>query len=948
MQRNIPARLAVAVLLLLTFNSAVKGQSGTGAISGIVQDSSKSVLPGATITLISPGTVGGNQAAVADERGAYQFIRLVPGTYSVRGELQGFGTVLHERIVVNADVTARVDFTLDIGEIAETITVTSQSPLVDTTQALNQTALDSATVAVLPSRNDIWAIGRAVPSVILNKYEVGGTEAYQNSRAWVHGAGRNEGMLSVDGMNISCFGAAGASPCTFVDPLSYEEINYQTGNAPASSVAGGVSYNMVTRTGANTFRGGFNLNGLNQDMQWSNITPELRRDLLSSVPARVLELNPDLDPSAQVLKMFNFTGYASGPILRDKLWWAGTVDYGQLDQLILGSYNARGEQTIDDNERRSFSGKVSWQMAPGHQLHGYATRVQKMQFHASENRPTQFFEEATLVRNAPNTKYLEQARWTGALSPRFLLEVGASHLHGVQSSLNQPEVQPGDIPRFDRVTLINAVARATYSDNPGYRNFVNANLSYVLGSHDLRFGWQVDDSMNNSRTFSTSHFPAGLVAIYRNGVPDSVNTYTTPADFKTYHRTQAVYAQDRWTPFRNLTVNYGIRIQTATGGAPAGCTEETVFIASQCFDEIKGEPDFLAAAPRLAVVYDIFGDGRTALKVGVNRYIVGTGSPYTARINPRRVTNDTRSWTDRNGDLIPQLDELGPSSGYNFGISNRYADDISQPYSNEYSISLERELLGGIAVSIGYVYHGVREMIGSKNVAVPMDTYRPITVTERQSGQTVTIYDQDPALRGRIDMLWDNYPGLDEHYDGLEVTFRKRLANRWMFFGGVNYGRNITDINSEDVYNTADLNDPNYLFRRGRSALDVPLQVKVSGLYELPFAISMSGSMQYFTGFPERDYVTVGSDTVALTRVTQQVMVAPAATNRLPSVALTDLSFRRPFKAGTFTLEPVMDLYNIGNASTTTSRATQLGPTYHTVLGILRGRMLKVGLNMRF
>ena len=167
---------------------------------------------------------------------------------------------------------------------------------------------------------------------------------------------------------------------------------------------------MVTRTGANTFRGGFNLNGMNQGMQWSNITPELRDDLLSSVPARVLALNPDLDPSAQVLNMSNFTGYASGPILTDRLWWAGTADFGHLDQLIIGSYNDQGQQTIDDNERRSFSAKASWQMAPGQQLHFYGTRVQKMQFHASENRPTQFFEEATLVRNAPNT-----STWSSSL-----------------------------------------------------------------------------------------------------------------------------------------------------------------------------------------------------------------------------------------------------------------------------------------------------------------------------------------------------------------------------------------------------------------------------------------------------------------------------------------------------------------------------------------------------
>ena len=143
MQRIIAARFACVAWLLLIVHSNAAAQSGTGAISGTVQDSSKSVLPGATITLVSPGTIGGNQTAVSDDRGAYQFIRLVPGTYSVKGELAGFGTVLHERIVVNADVTARADFTLAVGELEETITVTGMSPLVDTSQALNQTALDN-------------------------------------------------------------------------------------------------------------------------------------------------------------------------------------------------------------------------------------------------------------------------------------------------------------------------------------------------------------------------------------------------------------------------------------------------------------------------------------------------------------------------------------------------------------------------------------------------------------------------------------------------------------------------------------------------------------------------------------------------------------------------------------------------------------------------------------
>jgi len=943
------SRLVIVALLFPVIPAVAMAQSGAGAIGGTAQDASGALLPGVTVTLVNPGTIGGNQVAVTDARGTYQFSRLVPGTYSVRGELEGFRTIVHENVVVNADVTSRVDVTLAIGDLAETLTVVGQSALVDTTQALNQTVMDNKVVASLPSRNDIWAIARVVPSVVMNKYEVGGTESYQNSRAWVHGAGRNEGMLSVDGMNISCFGAAGASPCTFLDPMTFQEVNFQTGNTSADSVAGGVSYNMVTRTGTNVFRGSFASSGTNHNLQWSNITPELRQDLLSSVSPKVLALNPGLDPGASVLKMYNLSGYVSGPLLADRIWWVATGDFGQLDQQFLGSYNAAGQQTIDDNERRAYSAKVSWQMAPGHQLHFFGTRVQKMQFHASENKPTQLFDESTLVRNAPNTKYIEQLRWTGAPSPKALLEVGASHLHGTQSSLPQPEINPGDIARFDRVTLLNSGSRPTYSDSPGYRNFINSSLSYAAGAHYLKVGWQYDGGLAISHTFSMSNYPSGLLAIYRNGVPDSVNTYNTPTDSYSTHVTQALYAQDRWSPFRKLTINYGLRLQTARGGVPAGCTVATVFFpVSQCFPEIKDQPDFMDLAPRFAVIYDVSGNGRTAIKLSANRYIVGTGTPYTTRINPRRTTNDTRAWVDANNDLIPQLEELGPSSGIDFGNSNSYAAGIKNPISNEFSLTLEHELPRGLAVSVATVVHQVRRVIGSKNLLVPPESYTPITVTERSSGQSVTVYNQAAALRNQVQTVWDNYPGLNEDYKGIEINLRKRMSNHWMFFGGVNYGSTKVDINTGDIYNTADLNNPNFAFRRGPSALDVPLQIKGSGQVELPYGLALSGSFQHFTGFPENTTVSVGSDTVALTQVTQVVLVSPSGTTRLPAVNLTDLSLRRSFTHGKYRIEPVMDLFNLGNINTTQSRITQLGPTYGRTLGIVRGRMIKFGINVDF
>ena len=165
-----------------------------------------------------------------------------------------------------------------------------------------------------------------------------------------------------------------------------------------------------------------------------------------------------------------------------------------------------------------------------------------------------------------------------------------------------------------------------------------------------------------------------------------------------------------------------------------------------------------------------------------------------------------------------------------------------------------------------------------------------------------------------------------------------------MILGGASFGRDEGDINE-----TADLNNPNFTFRRGVRANDVPRMAKASGLYELPYGVSLSAAAQYFTGFPEQTTVSVSRDTVALTQVTQSLLVAPAGTTRLPSVTMFDMSLKKIFRLGAQrSIEPVLDIFNLGNVSTVTRRTAQLGPSYGRVSNIVRGRMMKLGLNVKF
>lgn len=246
-------------------------------------------------------------------------------------------------------------------------------------------------------------------------------------------------------------------------------------------------------------------------------------------------------------------------------------------------------------------------------------------------------------------------------------------------------------------------------------------------------------------------------------------------------------------------------------------------------------------------------------------------------------------------------------------------------------------------MSAGFYYRGTRRLIGQRNVAVPTSSYTKLEVTEAVSGQKVTVYNQDPALRGRFDTIWNNYPELDTTYKGVDLTINKRMSNRWMLMGSASFGKN-----EGDIYPEQDLNNPNFQFRNGVVGQDIPRSVKASGIYELPWDVTVSGNFQHYAGAPELTTVVVARDTVVLTQVTQSITVEPRGTTRLPNVTLVDFNARRVFRINNRTIEPVVELHNVFNSSAIQDRTTVLGPAYGQVNNILRGRMVKFGMNVKF
>ena len=936
-------RVISALLFFVCIPLAAAAQ-GVGAIGGTVVDTSGGVLPGATVTLANPGTIGGNQTTVSDEHGTYRFTRLVPGRYTVRADLQGFRAALQEDVVVNADVTVRVDLKLEVGPLEEGITVNGQAPLLDTTSALNQTVMSREVLDSLPNRSDLWAIARVIPSVVLGKLDVGGSEAFLQSSTTVHGSSNENGYF-VDGMDVSSETGNGSVAMIYLDPFAFQETNYQTGNGPAERSRGGVIFNEITKSGTNTLHGGYMFSGANHGLGSANYSPALKAQLLTAVPATALAANPNIVPGADIQDIWDTGAWLGGPIIRDKLWYATSFHDQHLNQFLLGNYDTNGAQVLDDNIMWTIGSKLSWQATRNSQLSYFYNVQYKLIGHRNGGG---LFADSKARNYSVKYPQVNQVKWTAPISSKIVLDVSGSLMRVSDDFRPEPGVSQGDISHFDSVTNTYTAALPTYHDNPEQRSVFLASMNYILGDHDVKVGYQYMREDSGFPYTSTS----GMRAVFRNGVPDSVNTYNTPNNSTQFDSTHAVYVQDKWRAMRKLTLNLGLRFETNYGWQPATCQPQTQFVTGQCFPAIQGAPDWKALAPRFSVVYDLFGDGKTVLKAAANRYEIPPGVSFVAQINPVVVTSDTRAWSDLNGDRIPQLNELGPSSGFNFGTTNRYGPTMQWPVANEYSLEVQHQLPGNVVVSASYTRRETRRNIGPQNVAVPADSYIPLQVTEATSGRLVTVYNQNPALRGKFDVLWDNLSALDATYNGADLTVDKRLSDRWMLMAGASFGRTRGDIYCNSLVSctatTGDLNSPNLQFRHGLVGNDVPVSLRASGVHQMRWGVSVSATAQHYTGFPENTTVLVGANTARLTQVTQSLVVEPRGTTRPPSVNSLDVSLRKTWKYHNVALEPVMDTYNLLNAASLLSRITQLGPTYLTPATIQRGRLIRLGVNVNF
>lgn len=995
---GIVASAVIGFVCLMVLPAPLHAQS---AFTGVVRDNSGAVLPGATVEAASDVLIERVKTAVTDGQGQYRIVDVRPGVYTITFSLPGFRQVVLEKIELTADFTATVNVQLEVGTLEQSITVTAESPVVDVqstskVQVLSREVLDS-----VPTGRTIQGLGQLITGISSNVPDVGGSRAMQQTYMSTRGLTSANNIVQVDGLMVNGLDGDGAVQQYFNNSMA-QEMSYQTSGAGADVSPGGIRINIIPKDGGNRFSGSFFGSWSDGAWQSDNFAQELRDRGLRAVD--------------KIERIYDFNFAQGGPIFRDKVWFFGSARAWSVNAPIADVfYVPQGatqadcqqgriacEQGIDDQKIKSAMFRLTWQASPRHKFSAYYDEIDKYRGHgmnAGDDPVT-----ASQLWTSPRYNSAA-AKWTSTLSSQLLAEAGYSFNYeeyvitnqdGINQERGTPEWFAGASRRdLELVTLRNGLANwgGRYPD----RFNTQAAVSYVTGSHNIKTGIQY----NWGPYVNTRETNADLQQVYRSGRPDSVTIYNTPLRYKdNLNADVGIFAQDSWT-LKRMTVNAGIRWEYLNAEVSEQVSGAGRFVGERRFDAIQ-MPIWKDWAPRFGVVYDLFGNGKTAIKGGFNRYNESRTTFFANRYNPLAlVTNVSLNWTDLDGDDIAEGPlrctylTTGCEINYaqmpaNFGVLslNRVDPDFKRTYNLETTAGIQHELFPRVSVGVTWYRRTFHNLLVRDNLLRSMSDYTPVNIVSPLNGEVITAYNLDRSKLTQVDNF-DTNAG-DERkqiYNGVDFTFTARLPRGASVFGGF--------ITERTLRVTCDEPDsPNFLRFCDDRQNDIPYlpQLKLAGSVPLPWEFQVSASFQSLAGRPLGGYSTtlfnlnkisgpgygdVGSPVgtqwsispttryaanctgpctpgaLVIPNMTESALtipLVPFGTELLPRLNQLDLSVAKWFQLRGLRIQGQVDIFNVFNESTITAvRSTNFGTAaYNQPSSVLQGRIIRLGTQLRW
>ena len=998
-RRFVGVHLGLVALVMLVL---LPGTASAQAIGGAVTDATGGVLPGVTVEARSPALIEQVRTAVTNAAGQYLIIGLESGVYSVTFSLPGFSTLLREGVQLSTDFTANIDAELTVGSLNETLTVTSASPVVDVQSVTRQTSMDREIIDTIPSGRSFQNLAVLIPGMVFSAgntgmgSDIGGQGGQTQFRVGIHGGATFDQHIDIDGLGIETGQNGGADSHAWLAEGNFSEIvmNYSANKAEVET--GGVRINMIPRDGGNEFSGTFSLSFSDPAFQSANIDQDLvDRGFASGSQNRIQ-------------KMWRVTPTFGGPIMRDKLWFHLSHSTNRVDSFVANLFpdtdkndldytpitDNPDDGTIDDQLMRSTALRLTWQATPRNKFTTFWDNTSQDRDHFLAGFIGGLVsEEASIDRRIRTNVY--QATWTMPVTTRLLLEAGfgiydqasrSKSAAGVDTSL-----PPALIIASSGGTKFVRGFASWFPRNAGSQNDVvgsqtyRFSMSYVTGSHAFKVGvnfqnrrWDLfpirDVNVRyRSPGFYASSFLANVLRL-NHGAQFFSNSESIDKDVAPL----GLYVQDQWTVDR-LTINAGVRFDYFGASWPAGEIEVSQYRAVPFAYDGDSPYGFKDLQPRLGVAYDLFGDGRTAVKVTANRYADQLTTDILDRLTPADSPPMSRAWRDLNGDGIIQGDPLiveangefirndgNPAFGQpliTVAVDPEFGTGWGQRLANwEYSAGVQHELRDNVSVNFAYFYRTFTNFGVTDDANLSASDFDTFTLTVPEDsrlpgggGYTISdLRDIKPEALGRAPFAVRTsakpFGDRTQTWKGFDVTTNARLQDL-LLQGGISSGS--TSLDSCAVQ--AAVPDSAGRGEWCKSSTKWLTRASFLASYTLPYGIQVAGTFQSQTG-PSRsadvDFSAAATDLDRPLSRNLTVNVIEPGTEYGERANLFDLRFTKILSFRRTRLRASFDLYNVFNNNSATGEVNDFiiggNDEYLTPTAIIPGRLVKFAFLIDF
>ena len=964
--RQIARSGVVAVALALMAPVMAWAQASIG---GVIRDGTGAVLPGVTVEAASPALIEKVRTAVTDGSGQYRIIDLRPGTYSVTFTLTGFNTARRDNIELTGSFSANINVELRVGTLEETLTVVAATPVVDTQNVVHQRVVTADLISSAPTARTFQNFAQLMPGVTIANVnrpaaqDVGGLSG-NRQRILVHGSRFNDFSQALEGLSINILNSAGSSSSITPNPSEVQEFSFDLGAISSEIEKGGARVNIIPKEGGNRLSGTLFGTAVNSAFQSNNVTDELR--------ARGAGVGNPLD------KTWDFSGAFGGPISRDKLWFFAAGRSSGTTNVVTGVfYNANPDAflytpdlnrpALDDVHSTSAGLRLTWQATARNKFSLYALHQYECQCHVQPAAGTPRSPEAAAAQIFP-VNQLMQASWTAPLTSRLLFQAGMlvyrQHLDNIPyepvppTRLSVTELSTGLIYRAPTSFGFTTHAQETY----------RASINYVTGSHALKFGMTLQHGQRWFRNFVNGD----LNLQFLNEVPRSVTMNATPfTAIENLDANLGIYAQEQWR-INRLTVNAGLRFDQIKASIPEQNLDATRFVPARQFAAVPNVPNWKDISPRLGASYDLFGDGKTALKVTVSRYVLGELVDFARANNPvfTSVNSASRTWTDRNGNFHPDCDflnfaengECARISNLNFGrpnVTTQYDDALKtgwgkRGYNWEMTFGGQRELRAGLSVDATFYRRSYGNFTATDNLRVTPADFDPYCVTapvdSRLPGgggyDVCGLHDINTARFGQSQnfvTFAEKFGKQSEIYTGYDVNVSGRLPRGITVQGGLNMGRTATNncfvIDSPQELKFCDITPPFQAQIKGFAIVPLPWDLQASGSFQ-----SIAGPMvtASYTATNAQVAPSLGRNLAAGANATVTVPLIEPGTLYGERMYQVDFRLAKTLRFGARKLQANLDLFNALNGNAVLTHNNTYGPAWLRPTYLLPGRLVKI------